>query len=172
MNAYKTNLTIPAGTLETAQVKKIIKLERGTIHQLEVGFPPGCAALAHVSISDRLRQFSPNNEGEYWAWDEYNLVYDPSYKLDDTPFEVVISGWNEDVRNQHIITVRLMVAPKVTVAVSGLTDLLFRQVPNQIGRAIGAAGQNVADRMAPFITSGKLASNIAIIDRLARKNGR
>ncbi len=172
MNAYKTNLTIPAGTTEASQVKTIIKLERGTIHQLEIGFPPGCAALAHVAISDRLRQFSPNNEGEYWAWDDYNLVYDPSYKLDDIPFEVVISGWNEDVRNQHIITVRLMVDSKIRVEVGNLGDLLFRQVPSQIGRAISAAGQGVADRIASISTSGRLARNIAIIDRLARKNGR
>ncbi len=138
MNAYRTTLTIPAGTAEGAAVSTLLKLERGTIGQIEFGFPPGCAALAHVAIRDRLRQISPTNEGEYWAWDNYNIVYDPSYKLGDAPFEVEIFGWNEDVRYDHKITLRIMVAPKVTVEVSNLGDLLFRQVPRQIGKTLNA----------------------------------
>ena len=136
MNAYRTTLTISANTTERAAASTLLKLERGTIGQIEIGFPPGCAALVHVAMRDRLRQFSPANEGEYWAWDRYNLVYNPSYKLDDAPFEIKIFGWNEDVRYSHKITFRVMVSPKVRVESTNLGDLLFRQVPRQVGKTV------------------------------------
>ena len=71
---YHYPVTIPKSTAEAAATKTIMNLPAGEIHQVEIGFPWGCAGLAHVQIYHSEHQMWPSNPGESFAWNDYTVV--------------------------------------------------------------------------------------------------
>lgn len=129
MNAHRIKLDIPANTPESSPVSGTIKLEYGVLSLVEIAFPDGCADLVHVRVLDGLRQISPMNEGEFWAWNDYTLKYDPHYELTSQPFSLTVEGWNEDIYYDKYVIFRLYVDPKGLEPGGGLLSSLWNLMP-------------------------------------------
>jgi len=116
-------LEVPAGTPETAPETKTIQLRHGVITFWWVGFPPGCAGLAHVAIYHYEHRIIPRDEKESLYWDGYVFEIPDSYKFTEEPYEVEVRAWNEDDSYSHTIVVGVALEPIEEVT---LKDL-FRQ---------------------------------------------
>jgi len=111
---YDFTITIPKNTPETAPVEVEAKLNEGTIRYVEVAFPPGPAALAHLQIWDGLHQVWPTNPGGSFAWNDYTIKFDDEYVIQNPMNILTLVGWNEDDSFDHTITVRFKVEPAAT----------------------------------------------------------
>ncbi len=129
MDAYRIKLELPADTTEENAVKETIKLEHGAIRLIEIAFPDGCADLAHARVMDGIINVSPRNEGEWWAWNDFTIRYDPNYKMRGAPFELQVEGWNEDIYYAKYIIFRFYVDPKGDKLGENLLQTLFNYVP-------------------------------------------
>jgi len=105
---YRYSLTVPASTPSTAPVTKRMYLCHGIIHQVEVGFPPGCAGLVHVVIFRFEHQVWPTNPDGEFAWDDYNVVItDEDFGLVHRPYTLSLRAWSQDDSYRHTITCRI-----------------------------------------------------------------
>jgi len=105
---YRYSLTVPAETPVTAPVAKTMYLCHGIIHQVEIAFPPGCAALVHVAIFRFEHQAWPTNSDETFAWDDYNVVIrQEHFGLTSRPYTLSLRAWSEDQAYPHTIACRI-----------------------------------------------------------------
>jgi hypothetical protein len=102
---YKVELTVPANTLEACALESILGMTAGTIVLVQVGFPPGCAGLAHVQIFDKGWQLVPWTPGESVHWDDYVFELPHEYDLLEPPYELKVKAWNLDDVYLHTIWV-------------------------------------------------------------------
>lgn len=104
---YQAHLTIPANTLEIAKVETILKLPQGIINKVEVAFPPGCNALAHVQVYIKEHLVFPSSPDDSFAWDNYTEQWAEDFNLNEAPYELAFRGWNLDENYEHTITLRI-----------------------------------------------------------------
>uniref|UniRef100_A0A6H1ZUW1 Uncharacterized protein n=1 Tax=viral metagenome TaxID=1070528 RepID=A0A6H1ZUW1_9ZZZZ len=102
---YRYSLTVPANTAQSAPVTETMYLAHGIIHQVEVGFPPGCAALVHVAIFRFEHQVWPTNPDGEFAWDDYTVVIrEEDFGLVHRPYTLSLRAWSEDDTFPHTIS--------------------------------------------------------------------
>ena len=104
---YETTITIPADTLKSAPTEVELRVTQGIIHRIELEFPRGCAALAHVALYYHEHQFSPTNPDGDYASDGYVIPINDLLPLDSAPYTIEIRGWNDDDSYSHTIRVRM-----------------------------------------------------------------
>lgn len=105
---YRYSLTVPADTPTTTPVTQTMHLAHGIIHQVEVGFPPGCAGLVHVAIFRFEHQAWPSNPDDEFAWDDYNVKIDREFfALITRPYELTLRAWSEDTTFPHTVVCRI-----------------------------------------------------------------
>lgn len=105
---YRYSLTVPADTPATAPVAETMYLCHGIIHQVEIAFPPGCAALVHVAVYRFEHQAWPTNPDEQFAWDDYNIVIrQESFGLVTQPYTLSLRAWSEDEAYAHTVVCRI-----------------------------------------------------------------
>ena len=105
---YRYSLTVPASTPATAPVILTCALTHGIVHQVEVAFPPGCAALVHVSLWRYEHQVWPTNPDESFAWDNYTIVItNEAFGITEVPYELSLRAWSEDTAYPHTIVCRV-----------------------------------------------------------------
>jgi hypothetical protein len=102
---YQVTVVIPANTPESAPVITPLTLTQGVISTLRVGFPPGCAGLAHVIIREKGWQICPWSLDESLHWDSYVFEFKPSYPLTSDPYDLTIHAWNLDDSYEHQVFV-------------------------------------------------------------------
>jgi len=133
---YETILTLPANTLQTDPVRQILPIHPGTIQHVEVLFPPGCAALAHVQVLYWCHQLWPSNPDSFFSGNGYPISYDEDLQIVDPPYELELVGWNEDDTYAHHPILRVQVVP-----LGGTTnDILSRIFLGAAGPITDAAG--------------------------------
>lgn len=108
---YETRLTIPKNTPATAPVSTVLYVHPGVVTQVEVFFPPGCAALARIQIYLWEHQAWPSNVDSYFTGDGTQIVFPEDLELVDPPFEFTIYGWNLDDTYSHTPIIRVQVTP-------------------------------------------------------------
>ena len=106
---YEKRLTIPKLTLATAKVSVTCEIHPGTVKQLQVYFPPGCAALAHVQVFFWDRQVWPTNPNSDFTGDDTLLSFPENLVIVEAPFEFVIKGWNDDDTYPHTVITRFQI---------------------------------------------------------------
>ena len=106
---YEKRLTIPKLTLETAKVSATVEIHPGTVKHVELYFPPGVAALAHVQIFYWDRQIWPTNPNSDFTGDDTLLSFPENLIITGAPFEFVIKGWNDDDTYPHTVTARFQI---------------------------------------------------------------
>lgn len=119
---YRYKLEIPQQTLESDPEELEIKLPRGTIHRVEIGFPDGCFALAKVQIWHEERQIWPSNLKAWFAWNNYNIPIDENYELIEDFNILRLVGYNDDDSYPHIIVFRFGVKGEWRLAFEALGE--------------------------------------------------
>lgn len=105
---YRYSLTVPASTPATAPATKTMYLAHGIIHQVEVSFPPGCAALVHAAIFRFEHQAWPTNPDSEFAWDDYTVrITQEDFGLIHRPYTLSLRAWSEDATFPHTIVCRI-----------------------------------------------------------------
>lgn len=122
---YVFPITIPAGTLESDPKIEEISLASGEIHQVEIGFPWGCAGLAHVVIYRHEHQMWPTNSGTSFAWNDYNHIFEEAEENPGQEEYWSIRGWNEDTRHDHTVQVRIGIIPVSKTIFGKIAQSLF-----------------------------------------------
>ena len=102
---YQATVAIPANTLESDPLIVTLVLTRGVISTIRVGFPPGCAGLAHIVLREKGWQVVPWTLGESLHWDGYVFEFSPRYLLTAEPFDLTIYAWNDDDSYSHTVFV-------------------------------------------------------------------
>lgn len=115
---YSVNLTIPPNTPATAPITLDVPLVPGTVHQVDIQFPTGCAGLAHTVAVRGAHQVWPSNaEGNFHA-DGYVISWQDEYDLDAAPFLLRLFGWNLDDTYAHTVTWRFALRAVAQLPVS------------------------------------------------------
>jgi len=105
------DLTIPENTSQSAPVEQEIELPEGVIHHVDVGFPRGCAGLAHVIVRRGAHQVWPSNPDGSYHWDSFVYALREHYPVERGEAPLVLVGWNDDDTFPHTITFRFSVLP-------------------------------------------------------------
>ena len=103
------DITIPPSTPQTSPTRVPVKVPAGVIRKVWVIIPWGHRALAHLVIRHGETQIIPHY-GDIHG-DGEQLVFDEIYEL-PTEDNLVLEGWNEDVKYEHRFIVRLLILPK------------------------------------------------------------
>lgn len=125
---YDLSLTIPKNTSEAVPLELPLILCRGVINHVEIGFPPGCAGLAHLQIRRALHQLWPTNPSGSFNTDGYNILFDEAYELFFEPYLVDLVAWNLDDTYPHTLEVRIGIEP--------MPDLYFPQTSEELSQRL------------------------------------
>jgi len=122
---YDFAITVPANTPEASAVEQELKLAPGVIHHVEIQFPAGCAELARCQVYYLERQVWPSNPEGSFASDGWVISFREHLELERNLYKLRVKLWNDDTANQHTITIRIGVLPKVIVSpLAGVSDAL------------------------------------------------
>jgi len=108
---YAVPLVIPASTPRTARASATAELHPGTLVQVEIVFPQGCAGLVHVQINYNVQQIFPTNPGGYFTGDGETITFREDIELGNGAHLFTVYGWNDDDTFEHIPIVRFGVLP-------------------------------------------------------------
>jgi len=108
---YRFGIPTTTDDTKASPLKTILPLTRGTVHQLDVVFPPGCAGTLHVIVRDALHQVWPTNPDQSFASDNDKISFKESLDLDFEPFELQVYTWLEDAAHSHTCIVRVGILP-------------------------------------------------------------
>lgn len=108
---YDVSFTIPANTAQASPTRQDVKLTRGIIHRVEIGFPGGCAGLAHLQIKRSVHQVWPTNPQGSFNTDGYVIPINEFYELFTEPYILTLVGWNLDDTYPHTLEVRFGILP-------------------------------------------------------------
>lgn len=103
---YDFSFEIPANTAKAAPEEQEVYLPPGVIHRIEIGFPGGCAGLAHLTLRHGLNQLWPSNADGSFNSDNYTIPINEHYRIKTEPFILTMVGWNLDDTFPHTIEVR------------------------------------------------------------------
>ena len=104
---YIKNITIPANTLKTAYRSDYLWLQYGTIHQVELNFPSGCAGLVGLRLKQGSHQVIPSNAGSWFIGDNVNISFPENYLMYSSPYYIEIQSYNEDELYPHTVILRV-----------------------------------------------------------------
>lgn len=121
---YQLEITIPAQTQKANPVLDRLVLPQGVINQVEIAFPPGCAALAYVEIYVKEHKIWPSDPSSAFHWDDYTLRWSEDFRMDEQPFELIVKGWNIDDIYPHTVTVRVSMLSNTSNFEQYLTRLI------------------------------------------------
>jgi hypothetical protein len=126
---YRYPVTVTKNTTASTKETTVMDLAAGQITQVEIGFPWGCAGLVHVQIYRSEHLMWPSNPGQSFAWNDYTVKFPENETSLGAPDEWTIRAWNEDVRHDHLIVVRIgILAPEKTL-LGSIAQSLFGARP-------------------------------------------
>jgi len=108
---HTVNMVVSPNTQERAPATATLKLTRGKITAIQVGFPRGCYQLVHVQIYHGGWQICPWSRASDLAYEDYvyDMTYD--YPMDIEPFILTMRGWSEDETFKHKIMLGVEFVP-------------------------------------------------------------
>ena len=125
---YSFAVTVPASTAAESPLDTTIDLVPGTIEQIGVEFPPGCAGLVHVQLLRSLHQLVPANAGASLASDSREIVWREDYAMYDEPLSLTVRTWSDDDTYDHTVTVRVDVLATARRPLAGDTQSLISRL--------------------------------------------
>jgi len=129
---YDLSLTIPANTTKLAPLAQDFLLCRGVINRVEIGFPPGCAGLAHLQINRTGTQLWPTNPQGSFNTDSYTIVFDEHFEMFYEPYQVDLTAWNLDDAYPHTLELR--------IGIEAMPDIYFPRTDEELQRRLLALG--------------------------------
>ncbi|MBU1213562.1 MAG: hypothetical protein KJ587_20195 [Alphaproteobacteria bacterium] len=117
---YKYELEILTTNTKSNPAELEIKLPFGVIHHVEIYFPPGCEGEAKAKIEHAELQIWPSNPKEWFAGDEFPIVFNEDYRLEEDFNILKLYGYNDDTVNSHTVTFRIGVKGEWRLYLEGL----------------------------------------------------
>lgn len=108
---YDFSFTIPLNTPKNEPEELQVKLTRGIIHRVEIGFPAGPRHMVHVAIRKGLHQQWPTNPQGSFNSENFTIVINEFYPLLTKPYILTLQGWSPDTAYQHTIELRFGILP-------------------------------------------------------------
>jgi len=108
----------PKSTPQSAPLITPLQLASGTITRVEMQFPLGVSALANIQLNLGLWQIFPSNQDSAFATSNETIGWDEDYDLDQPPYQLVATSWNNDPNWDHTITVRIVMTPIDTTQIA------------------------------------------------------
>lgn len=113
---YTVGLKIPVNTPAESPVEKELWVSSGTVKQVSIYFPWGCAGLVHVAIFHDETQLWPTTLEESYTGNDIYITFPEDYPLTKPKNRFVIRGWSPDTQHDHTPVIRLVVLPERTPA--------------------------------------------------------
>ena len=126
---YDVSFTVPAGRALATPYEVDVKLCRGVIQRVEIGFPSGCVGMVHLRIRQALHQLWPNNPQGSFNANGYTIAFDDHLELFNAPYILTLVGWSPGTTYPHTLEVRFGIQPmplpeRVETAASAANKLL------------------------------------------------
>ena len=121
---YNKPLTISADTAIAAPASVSLPVVDGTLKQLFITFPAGCAGLVGVRVLFSERVIFPSNPDEWFIADNITFDFGENLKIDDKPFSFDLEGYNLDCIFDHTVTFRMAIQKEKADLLSRLIGLL------------------------------------------------
>ena len=96
-------LPLPVLTPATAPVSLTATLDKMILNRVIIEFPLGCCGLAHCKINLNAIQIIPWNQTGYMEGDGVRIEIPLFMKLDQPPYDLILSGYNDDDTYDHTI---------------------------------------------------------------------
>ncbi len=105
--SYELDFTIASGTPSGSPHEETLMIAPGTVTDVWITFPDGCADLAHVRFLYHTQQIWPYTRGAWFRGNGRTVHIRPNADLDEVPHELQIQGYNEDALYQHSVTIEV-----------------------------------------------------------------
>lgn len=134
---FKASITIPANTTELDPTVETFKIAHGIITKFMVRPRPGHAALAHCVVSYHEHQIAPSTVGMDLAGDTFPIDWEEYYEVYQPPYELRITGWNEDDTYEHSFDIYVAILPRRAVLAAAVIDAFSNIISWLTGRSVG-----------------------------------
>lgn len=121
---YQAQITLPANTPRSDPVEQEIIIHPGTLTQVDLEFPDGCAGLARLQILHWDVLLFPSNRDGFFSGDGSYISFSEEITFDEAPYTLTIRGWNLDDTFPHSPIVRLGILNKMAAS-SMIQELLL-----------------------------------------------
>lgn len=121
---FEEHFTVTTDHTITNPKTETIKIAHGIITWISVLFPAGCHGLVHVTLSHHEHQIAPSTEGMSIIGDRIPIEWDEYYESYQPPYELKFKGWGVNCSYNHIITVRIAVLPRKTIAAFAIVEAI------------------------------------------------
>lgn len=112
---YDFAITVPAGRTEAVPYIYDMKLTKGNLHRMEIGFRDGTDHRVFCRIKRGLYQLFPTDTDGAFCADGYTIVIDDSFDLDDEPLTLQAVCYAPTATYDHVVTVRIGVIDNTTI---------------------------------------------------------
>jgi len=123
---YAWDITITAGTLETAPKTQTLKLTAGVIINIDAKFPRGCHGLVKIRLFHHGFQLVPLSRGQWVTGDDEPVKMPHYFELTSAPYALKFQGVSPGTTFNHTVTVRVTVLPKSVASMIPVIELLTR----------------------------------------------
>jgi hypothetical protein len=113
---YAWDVTVPAGTEDSAPIEQTLKLTKGTVTKVSIKFPAGCSGLVKVRVFHEEFQLVPLTKGEYVTGDDETVDAEMLYELGSRPYALKLRASSPGCQYDHTITVRVTLMPTAYAA--------------------------------------------------------
>lgn len=124
---YQSELTVPANTLITSPAETDMILIDGIINQVELVFPPGSAGLLKIAIFYHEFRLWPSTPEAWFYHDDYTYRWAENFRVDESPFQLRLVGYNEDEVYQHTAILYIGMTVEALTTQAYLANLLAPQ---------------------------------------------
>jgi hypothetical protein len=109
---FAWDITIPLNTLEASPIEQTLKICKGVITSMWVGFPSGCNNMVMVQLLRSEHQLVPLNRGYWLIGNAHRVETDSSYEMSTVPYQLKFRGCSPGTTYAHVITVQIQVLAK------------------------------------------------------------
>lgn len=130
---FEYSLAVEANTLKRSPATVDAILCVGTVSNVSVQFPAGCAGMVYVSIRRGGRQVWPGNPDDAISGEDAIIWWPEAYPLDELPYAFEVRAWSPGTTYDHTITVRFAVEPLLKVEPEEVLEVLAPGLAELLG---------------------------------------
>jgi hypothetical protein len=130
---YCWDITIPPGTLVADPIEQELKISKGVIVKVQLKFPSGCHGLVKVRLLRWTTQLWPLSTGEWITGDDETVDALEYYEFEEGPYRLDFAGCSPASTYAHVITIRVVVLPKIVASFYPLAQALQKILERVFG---------------------------------------
>lgn len=110
---YRFSIVTPANTLYSSKKRTVLKLTKGTIHQIDMRFPPGPQGVLHLQLARGRHQVWPTNPNGDFAGDGEIISGKEHREIRSAPSQLEAYTWNTSTQYEHEVVIRIWVLKRM-----------------------------------------------------------